>query len=72
MNATLTICDEDDLGYEFAARRRTAPLSNRLSQVAARQESGRERFADHARYQRKSAPTRVSGMHQRGKKRHVQ
>lgn len=69
MNATLTMNDEDNLGYEFAARGQTASVSERIGQAAAKLLSSRERASHQSRFSRRTAPSRVSGIHRRGNKR---
>ncbi len=68
MNATT--CEEDDLGYEFASRRRTAPLSERVGRTAVRNLTGQQRAAHQARYSHQVAPTQTSGKHSRRNKRY--
>jgi hypothetical protein len=69
MSATFTAREEDDLGYEFAARRQTSPVSERVCQAAAKQLTGRERASHQSRFSRRTAPSRMSGIHRRGSKR---
>ncbi len=70
MNGTTTSCEEDDLGYEFASRRRTAPLSDRVGRTAVRNLTGPQRAAQHARYSHQVVPTQTSGTHSRRHKRY--
>lgn len=70
MNATYASREEDDLGYEFAARRQSSPASERTGIAAAKQLTSRERASYQSRFSRRTAPSRVSGIHRRGNKRH--
>jgi hypothetical protein len=70
MNATFASREEDDLGYEFAARRQNSPVSERIGQAAVKQLTGRERAAHQSRFARRTAPSRMSGIHRRSNKRH--
>ncbi len=70
MNATFAAREEEDLGYEFAARRQVPSVSERLGKTAVRQLSSRERASHQLRFGRRTAPSRMSGIHRRGNKRH--
>lgn len=70
MNATIATYEEDDLGYEFASRRQTAPLSERVGRTAVRNLTGQQRAAQQARYKHRVAPTQKSGTQRRRQKRY--
>jgi hypothetical protein len=69
MNATFTSCEEDILGYEFAARRQTSPVRERVGQATVKQLTGRERASHQLRFSRRTLPSRMSGIHRRSNKR---
>jgi hypothetical protein len=69
MNANVYCLEEEELDYGFSASRQIARVGNHATPTESRNLTGRERVAQQSRYQRRSAPSRTSGMHCRGNQR---
>jgi hypothetical protein len=69
MNANFKFREEDHLGYDFAARSQNSPIGGRIGHAAAKRLAGRERTSHQSRFGRRTALSRVSGVHRGGNKR---
>ena len=70
MNSNACFLEDDELGYEISARKQSTPVGKRTTSTGTRNLSGRERCAHQSRYEHRSAPTSMSGVHCRRNKRH--
>ena len=70
MTALVEMYEEVDHVYDYQLRTSATQAKERRRVKSMRQMSGQERASQHARYSRRSSPTRQSGAHRRGNKRY--